>query len=294
MTGSDPGMRRPAATRLAERIEGLSALDAPGKAIAKQIRDRLPGGPVKDALSGVSLGHALHPLLTDVPIGTWMSAVVLDLVGGRDGRKAAERLLATGLAVTPATLATGWSDWADTEPASAEVRRSGLVHAALNGTATGFFAMSLADRRAGRLRRGRLLSLAGLSLVGAGGWIGGHLSFARGVGVDTTAFQSGATDWTRAIAESDLQEGRATCVTVDGDAVLLVRQHGRIHALADRCTHRAGSLHEGELGDGTITCPLHESCFRLEDGSVLRGPAAYPQPRFETRVRERAVEVRRA
>lgn len=287
-------MRRPAATALAERIEELSALDQPGKTIAKKIRSLIPKGPVKDALSGVSLGHALHPMLTDVPIGTWTSAVLLDAIGGRDGRKAAERLLAAGLAATPATLASGWSDWADTEPASDEVRRAGLVHAALNGAATGLFAMSLLDRRAGRLARGRMMSLAGLSLVGAGGWLGGHLSYAQGVGVDTTAFQQGATDWTPAIAETELPEGKATCATVDGDAVLLVRQNGRIHALADRCTHRAGSLHEGELGDGTITCPLHDSCFRLEDGSVLRGPAAYPQPTFETRVRGGKVEVRRS
>lgn len=286
-------MRRPIAYALAERLESASFLDPAGKTIAKKIRDAIPGGPVKDALSGVSLGHPLHPLLTDVVIGAWTSAVMLDVLGGRESRKAAERLVVAGLAATPVTLAAGWSDWADTEPASAEIRRSGLVHAALNGTATTLFALSLADRRAGRLARGRMWSFAGVSLLGAGGFVGAHLSYAQGVGVDTTAFQQGATDWTPAVARADLAEGTPACAKVDGDDVLIVLQDGRLHALADRCTHRAGALHEGELGDGTITCPLHGSCFRLEDGSVLRGPSAYPQPVFETRVTDGMVEVRR-
>lgn len=287
-------MRRPIASALAERLESASFLDPAGKTIGKKVRDAIPRGPIKDALSGVSLGHPLHPLMTDVSIGTWTSAVMLDVVGGRQSRKAAERLLAAGLAATPVTLAAGWSDWADTEPASAEIRRSGLVHAALNGTATALFALSLADRRAGRLARGRALSFAGISLLGAGGLIGAHLSYAQGVGVDTTAFQEGGTEWTPALARADLVEGTPACAQVDGDDVLIVLQDGRLHALADRCTHRSGALHEGGLGDGTITCPLHGSCFRLEDGSVLRGPSAYPQPVFQTRVTDGMVEVRRS
>jgi nitrite reductase/ring-hydroxylating ferredoxin subunit len=75
--------------------------------------------------------------------------------------------------------------------------------------------------------------------------------------------------------------------------VLLLRQGARVHALADRCNHRSGPLHEGDVGDGTITCPLHGSRFRLDDGSVEQGPATYPQPVFETRVTAGEVEVRR-
>lgn len=287
-------MLRPLAAALADRIESLSALDAVGRPLAKAIRNAIPAGPVKDNLSGVPIGHPLHPLMTDVVIGTWSSAVLLDFMGGRESRKAAERLVLAGLLSTPLTAVSGFSDWADTEPASAEVRRSGLLHAALNVTATAFFTASLVDRRRDRLARGRVMSLAGISLVGASGWLGSHLAYAQGVGVDTTAFDTGATDWTPAVSESDLAEGRPVCAQVDGDPVLLVRQGGRIHALADRCVHRSGALHEGDLGEGTITCPLHGSCFSLEDGSVLRGPATYPQPRFETRVQAGRVEVRRA
>lgn len=277
-----------------DRVTQLEALDAPAKAIAKQVRSRIPKGPVKDALSGVPIGHALHPLLTDVPIGTWMSSVILDLVGGRDSETAADRLLAAGLLATPATVATGWSDWADTEPGNDGVRRVGIVHAICNGTAAALFAASYAARKSGDRGRGKLLSLAGIGLVGAGGWLGGHLSYAQGVGVDNTVFEDAPQDWVKAMADADLPDGEARCAKVNGNAVVLVRQNGRVHALADTCTHRSGSLAEGEVGDGTITCPLHGSCFRLSDGAVERGPAAYPQPVYETRVTGGRIEVRRA
>ena len=289
-------MTSPLANAIGDRIDGAAALDGPAKPVAKAVRDAIPHGPVKDALAGTWLGHPLHPLLTDIPIGSWTSAVLLDFLGGRASEPAVRRLLGIGLAAVPATVATGWHDWADTEPASDEVRRSGFVHALLNGTASAAFAASLVARRRGRVGRGKLLSLAGLGLVGAGGWLGAHLTYARGVGVDTTIFERGATDdWVpTGVGESDLEEGRPRCVMVDDRPVMLLRADGRVHAMADRCNHRSGSLHEGEVGDGTITCPLHGSRFRLEDGSVEQGPATYVQPVFETRVSGGTIEVRRA
>ena len=288
-------MPTPLPNELAERLESTTALDAPAKAVARTVRDVIPHGPVKDALSGTWLGHPLHPLLTDIPIGTWTSAILLDFLGGRASEPAARRLIGIGLAAVPATALSGWNDWADTEPASDEVRRSGFVHGLLNGAAAAVFATSLVARRNGDTGRGKLLGLAGMGMVGVSSWLGGHLSYARGVGVDTTIFEQAATgDWEPAgVQEADLEEGRPRCVAVGDRPVLLLRQGGTLYALADRCTHRAGPLHEGDVGDGTITCPLHGSRFRLEDGSVEQGPATYPQPVLETRVTSGAVEVRR-
>ena len=283
----------PATYAALEQLERAEVLDAPAKAIAKKVRSIIPKGPVKDALSGTPLGHAFHPLMTDVPIGTWMSAVVLDLIGGEESETAADRLIATGLAAAAPTFVSGWNDWADTEPAHDGVRRVGIVHALTNGGGAALFAASYAARKQGRRGRGKLLSLAGISLVGAGGWLGGHLAYAQGVGVDNTVFEPDTADWTPALPETELVEGRPRCAEVDGNPVLLVRQEGRVHALSNRCTHRSGALHEGELGTGTITCPLHGSVFRLEDGGVERGPAAYPQPVYEARVTAGMVEVRR-
>src|SRR5919107_1259459 len=101
-------VRAAAAHVFTEEVIGrLEALDAPAKKVGKAVRDGLPPGPVRDLLAGTWLGHSLHPLLTDTVIGTWTSALLLDLLGGdRDG-EATERLIALGLAAYLPTAATG-------------------------------------------------------------------------------------------------------------------------------------------------------------------------------------------
>src|SRR5829696_9661263 len=106
--------RKPKASELADRLAELEPLDSVAEPLAKTVRDLLPGGPAKDALSGTWLGHALHPLLQLAPLGTWMSAVVLDAIGGEDGEASADLLIGTGLLATVPTVITGWSDYADT------------------------------------------------------------------------------------------------------------------------------------------------------------------------------------
>jgi nitrite reductase/ring-hydroxylating ferredoxin subunit/uncharacterized membrane protein len=286
--------RRPVLHGLAERIGELQALDGPAEAVAKAVRRALPAGPVKDVLSGTPLGHPLHPVLTDLPIGTWTSALLLDVLGGRAGRRGADRLVAIGLVSATPTAVTGLTEWADTTVVDPTVRRVGAVHAMANVGALALFGASLAARRAQRRGSGVLLALAGAGAMTAGGHLGGHMTYAQGVGIDRTAFEAVAEDWQPAVAEAELGEGALQHAVVGGHDVVLVRSGGRIHALAGRCAHRGGPLHDGELVDGCVQCPWHGSRFALEDGSVERGPAAFPQPLYETRVRDGQVEVRRA
>ena len=288
--------QRPRAHALSERIVASSAaLDGAGSVIAKKIRDIMPaGGGVKDVFSGVFMGHALHPLLTDVPIGAWTSATILDLVGGESSRPAAQKLVGIGLAAAAPTAWTGWTDWADTEPGNPTVRRLGLVHAAANGTAALMYGLSLAARRRGAHTAGVVFGLAGAGAMGAGGWLGGDLVFARGVGVNQTAFDAEPGDWTAVLDASMLGDDRPTAALAGELALVIVKRNGTIYAMADRCAHRGGPLHEGELEGDCISCPWHGSLFRLEDGSVERGPSAYPQPVYEARVADGRVEVRAA
>lgn len=276
--------------RLASTTGQLEVLDAPAKRVAGVVRSVLPRGPVKDALSGTFLGHPLHPLLTDVPIGSWTSAVMLDWIGGSDSRTAARRLVAAGILAALPTAAAGYSDWADTEMSSDTVRRTGLVHAAANVAALGMFTASYLARRRGR--GGRLLALTGAGAMAAGGHLGGHLSFVEGVGVNQTVFEKHPEDWTPTVSEDDLSEGRPVCARAGDVDVLIVRDGEGIHALDNRCTHRGGPLHEGEVADGCVSCPWHGSRFRLADGSIVQGPATSPQPQYETRVIDGRVEVR--
>ena len=293
--GSPIGMtdrRLPPGNRAPVRVlAGLDALDAPAKKIGKTVRGIIRPGPVKDALSGSWLGHALHPLLTDVTLGTFMSAVMLDWVGGEKSQPAAERLIALGLLSTAPTVSSGYSDWADTEVASDSVRRIGIVHAATNATAASLFAASWATRRRGG--SGRLLALAGGGALAAAGYLGGHLTLAEGVGVDRTTFEAAPDDWADVLDDADLRDGQMRCVEADGTVVMVARTGGDLYALSDHCSHRGGPLHEGKLDGLTVICPWHDSVFDLRDGALVHGPAAYPQPAWDVRARAGRIEVRR-
>jgi nitrite reductase/ring-hydroxylating ferredoxin subunit len=131
-----------------------------------------------------------------------------------------------------------------------------------------------------------------VTALAASGHLGGHLSYARGVGVDQTVFEPAIDDWTDVAAEADVTEGALVGGQAGTTAVLVTRRDGVLHALADRCSHRGGPLHEGELEDGCVTCPWHGSRFALADGSVVRGPAAYPQPVYEVRTEAGRILVR--
>jgi nitrite reductase/ring-hydroxylating ferredoxin subunit/uncharacterized membrane protein len=284
--------RTPIGYDLLEKIGSLEAVDAPAQAIAKFVRNLKSEPKVNEALSGTWLGHPVHPLLIVVPMGSWISAVLLDWLGGEDAETAADLLLGAGLASAVPTVATGYADWADTEPASDTVRRVGIVHAASNGTAAILFGASLAARLSGARGRGKLLALLGMGALTAGGYLGGHLTYATGVGVDTTTFEDYPEDWTQALADAALGEGEMKAVEVGGADILLARTGGRVYALADTCVHRKGSLADGELVGECVKCPLHGSTFQLADGSVEQGPAAYAQPVLETRVNNGSIEVR--
>jgi nitrite reductase/ring-hydroxylating ferredoxin subunit/uncharacterized membrane protein len=274
---------------IADRLERASALDKPSDLMAALVQRLIPEGPVADAASGTPLGHPLHPLLVTVPIGSWVAASYLDLTGG-DAR-AAQRLVGLGnLAALPTAL-TGANDWLSTVEGE---RRVGLAHALLNYTALGLYTGSWLARRKGRRVKGAALALVGAGVLSASGWLGGHLSYALGIGVDTTAFQQFPTDWTDAGPEVDVQAEVPTSVDVDGVPVLLIRHEGRLLALADRCTHRGGPLHEGEIRDGCVICPWHNSTFALTDGSIAAGPATRPQPALDVRTVDGRVQVRRS
>ncbi|HWT91965.1 MAG TPA: Rieske 2Fe-2S domain-containing protein [Solirubrobacteraceae bacterium] len=277
---------------LTERIEGLEALDGPGKAIGKQVRGALGPGTVKDLVAGTWLGHPVHPLLAQVTLGSLVSATVLDLIGGKDGHSGADRLVAFGLLTYPATAATGTHDYADSEPGQDAVRRTGLVHAASNGVAATCYALSLRARKRGRRGTGTVLGLVGVSALGLGGYLGSHLSYDEGVGVDQTTFDRGPSEWTPVLDASQLVEGRPQRVVAGDTPVLVVRSGGAVRAIHDRCSHRGCSLSEGSIDGDVVECGCHGSRFSLEDGSVQRGPAFASQPSFAVREVGSRVEVR--
>jgi nitrite reductase/ring-hydroxylating ferredoxin subunit/uncharacterized membrane protein len=275
---------------IAERLERLTALDTVAEPLQDGVRALVPQGtPAKDLLSGTWLGHPLHPLLTDVVVGTWTSAAVLDLLGGDGTEQAAEDLIGVGILAALPTAMSGLADWADVRGGP---RRVGLVHALGNTTALVLHIASWRARRRGSPEEGRGLSAAGMVVAGCSAWLGGHLSFGRGIGVNQTAFESPPEDWTAVADDGDVADGALVRVVAGETGILLVRRDGELHAMLDRCSHRGCSLAKGSLDDGVVTCPCHGSRFAL-DGTLVRGPATAPQPSLEVRVSGGKIEVRR-
>jgi nitrite reductase/ring-hydroxylating ferredoxin subunit/uncharacterized membrane protein len=278
--------------RVTGAIEHASFLDVVADKIAAAVPERARSGTGRDLASGTPVGHPVHPAIVAVPMGAWVSAGALDVIGGRGARRSARRLIGLGvLTATPAAL-TGWSDWLDTEGAE---RRVGLVHAAANATAISLYAGSWLARGRGRHGRGVGLALLGSGALSAGGWLGGHLAFALGVGVDTTAFQHMDSAWADVGAAEEVGAvGTRLNGVAQGTPVLVIRTSGGLIAMADRCTHRGAPLHEGEIRDGCVVCPWHDSAFDLVTGAVVRGPATRPQPTFDVQIVGDRLQVRRA
>lgn len=277
---------------LVSQIESAEALDSVGERVGKAVRENLPHGPVKDALSGTWLGHALHPMLTDVVIGSFVSASLLDVLAPGDG-SASERLIALGLVAYLPTAAAGVNDWADSEPVDDAIRRTGVVHASCNAVAAILYAASRRARRRGSHRFGAALGFAGMGVLLAGGYLGGHLSLSKGVGADQTVFDPGETDWKVAADATQLVDRRPLRVIVGDTPILLLRDGEETFAIHDRCSHRGCSLSEGDLEGKEIVCACHGSRFDLRDGSLKGGPATSAQPAFQVRVRDERIEVRR-
>jgi nitrite reductase/ring-hydroxylating ferredoxin subunit/uncharacterized membrane protein len=280
-----------AMNRLVASIERQKMLDQVSKPIAEVVHQVTAPGAIKNLLSGGWLGHQLHPVLTDLPIGFWTSALTLDVVGGEDAEAGADLLVAAGNLSALGAAVSGLSDWSDLY---GEPQRAGLVHAAVNVVALSFFTLSSAARATGNRSAGKALALAGGGTAAVGAFLGGHLVYRWGSGVTHSGFdiESNLSRWRKALPEADLVEGRPSTVEVHGEQVFLLKQGGQVSALANHCMHMGGPLNEGEIDDGTVVCPWHGSTFRIADGCVLRGPATIPQPVLETRVTDGTVEVR--
>ena len=179
------------ASALAERLDAVRAVDPVIEPVHRGVERVLPQGRAKDALHGVWLGHPLHPLLTDLPIGFWTSAFVLDLFGGRRSEPAADAMVALGVVSAVPTMAAGLADWSELD---APERRSGLVHGVANTVATALYAASFLRRRVGRRGAGVMLGLVGAMAATAGGYLGGHLTFRRGVGANHATGAPTGTD----------------------------------------------------------------------------------------------------
>ena len=270
-------------SRAVDRATGV-AYSAVGGVRAK-LRDSSLGTAVLDLLHGKSLGHPLHPAATDVPIGLWTAATIVDLAGGNDGVALAVGTVGTAGAMI--SIVTGVADWSVTDGPD---RRIGFVHGAINLAA---LASQLAALYA-RARQSRMAVPCGLvsvALVGAAGYLGGHLVFGRGVMVDHTASHVGPLDWEHVVPLDEMASDGACAKAVAGRQVLVCREGEDVYAIDGICSH-AGAVLSPAVSGGVVECPLHGSRFQAKDGAVVCGPATFPQPTLEVRVEDGWIAVR--
>jgi nitrite reductase/ring-hydroxylating ferredoxin subunit/uncharacterized membrane protein len=245
----------------------------------------MPG--VRDLLNGRWLGHPLHGVLTDAPIGILFLVIVFDVLGNPG---AATVALAVGILTMLAAALAGFADYADTD---GKARERATLHSTLMLGALVLYLVSLVLRLgsgSAASTAGIVVSILAFLVLTAAAYVGGDVVYVLGNMVSRHAFRGAGAKWI-ALEPAELEggaipEGRPIKARLGINQLVLVRQGERILALHDTCAHAGGSLSGGALVDGTIECPLHTSRFRLQNGNVVRGPSVYDQPAYEVRARD--------
>jgi nitrite reductase/ring-hydroxylating ferredoxin subunit len=160
---------------------------------------------------------------------------------------------------------------------------------ALNLTALTLIAFGWTLRDLTTLRPGVgtvALEIAGLAVMTVGGWLGGTLVYRNQIGVDHRYAEAGKwaeVDLTGKAGESvdvaaadELKVGQMKLLHVNGRRIVLARTEEGHVAFDDHCTHRGGSLADGTLACGTVTCPWHGSQYDAATGAVKSGPTTEP------------------
>jgi nitrite reductase/ring-hydroxylating ferredoxin subunit/uncharacterized membrane protein len=271
-----------------DRLAESPALDRVATPVRAAIHKMLPNRRLRDALHGVWLGHPLHPMLVQLPIGAFLSSAVLDLLPGQ--RRGADALIRLGLAASIPAATAGAVDYSD---GLEEQQRLGVVHATSNSAALLCYLASLRMRSNGHRPAGIVAAWSGLLLIAAGGVLGGHMSYRQTMGANRVQHipHVAPSEWSDLGTIEDLPARQPAKRMVGDIPVVVVRTGERVHVLADTCGHAGGPLHRGELiindGSGELTCvqcPWHGSVFRLSDGAAVHGPATSPQPGFDSQV----------
>ncbi len=293
-----PSRDLPAIEMIDETIESSTVLKKGGTEVKVTLHKAILGaGPVgrmlADLLHGKWLGHPLHPVLTDLTLGAWVSGAALDLIGLATGRRrmheAADTLTELGtLSAIPTALA-GMADYSGIKQDAVEY---GAAHGLLNSISLGLFALSIRARRNGERETGIVLSLGGLSLSMLSAWMGGEMVYRLRVGVDHAEKVTKPEDWTPVLTAELLRDGEPRRIEVEGEPVLLYRTGGEIFAIGAVCAHAGGPLDEGTFDGHCVTCRWHDSVFDLRDGSVVHGPSTFDVPSYETRVINGQIELR--
>ena len=240
-----------------------------------------PIRPVQNFLNGTWLGHPVHAVVTDVPIGAMTVSIVADVIGQPI---VADVALTLGVLSMLAAAVTGLADYAEVD---GNARTRATVHGTLMAVSLVLYAVSLVMRSGSPADRLVPIALAfvGYLVLALSSAIGGDLVYLVGTHVNRHAWRGGGVKWIKLDLGGlpDIPEGGPTKLKLGINELAVIRNGDRILAVHAQCAHAGGPLAEGSLVGDAIECPWHGSRFRLADGHVVRGPAVYDQPAYDVR-----------
>ena len=240
--------------------------------------------------AGIPLLQEGEEVKIHLPLGAWTAAILLDLMPG-DHRRGSHVLVNAGLLTVGPAVVSGLADWSRQHERQ---QRVGVMHALTNGVGTALFGASSLARARGRQGWGKALGLAGLGLVGLSGALGGHIAYHRAGGANSADhlvdLVSGG--WHDLGPLERFPKDRPAGEDVEGVPVVVARTQDTVSAILGTCPHMGAPLAEGELTRGCVRCPWHGSEFRLDDGTVVHGPATASVETLETSVVDERLWVR--
>jgi nitrite reductase/ring-hydroxylating ferredoxin subunit/uncharacterized membrane protein len=248
--------------------------------------------PIQHFLNGSWLGHPVHAVVTDVPIGALTVSIVADVIGQH---VVADVSMLLGVLAMVAAAVTGLADYTEVD---GNARARATVHGTLMVVTLVLYVISLVIRSGNPTDRLPAIVIAFVAylLLALGAMIGGDLVFLIGTHVNRHAWRGAGAKWIALDlgALPDIPEGGPTKLRAGINDLAVIRNGENILAVHAQCAHAGGPLAEGTIVDGQIQCPWHGSRFHLADGHVARGPAMYDQPAYEVRRAEAGGwEVRR-
>jgi len=249
---------------------------------------------VADVLHGIPLGHPLHPLLTDIPIGAWTFSALFDVLSilnpfNRSYRQTADELTALGVISSVPTAIAGLTDYSTIKEEAADY---GLLHGILNLSGLLLYILSWRARSRKHRMAGIGYAMLGMTVISVSAWLGGEMVYRLRVGTNHSPDPEEPEKWTAVLPNSDLVEGQPQAVDLGGQKVLLYRAGQAVYALSATCAHAGGPLDEGRFYDGCVECPWHNSVYDLKTGQVVHGPSVFPQPKYEVRITNGQIRLR--
>jgi nitrite reductase/ring-hydroxylating ferredoxin subunit len=100
-------------------------------------------------------------------------------------------------------------------------------------------------------------------------------------------------DFVKVAETKDIQPSTMKAVDLASERVCIVNVEGNYYAIGNICTHVGGPLNEGTLEGYEVECPWHGSKFDVRTGEATKPPARQSVPKYEVKVEDNNILVRK-